>query len=113
MKTKSLGARFRVARQTKNLTIEYVAFELGMSPSGYGKIERGEVMPRLPKLEKLCALLEVDPHGLLGGQETKQNILTDELARELATLNQEVATLRAYLQIALKEISSLRQELTK
>jgi transcriptional regulator with XRE-family HTH domain len=113
MKTKSLGARLRAARQTKNFTIEHVAFELGMSPSGYGKIERGEVTPRLPKLEKLCALLGLDINCLLGAHETTPDALPVVLAHELATLNQEVATLRAYLQLALKEVAALRRELTK
>jgi transcriptional regulator with XRE-family HTH domain len=46
-------------RELKNLTREYVADELSMSTSGYGKIERGEVDLTLSKLGKIAKVLEV------------------------------------------------------
>ena len=46
-------------RELKNLTREYVAFELDMSSSGYGKIERGEVDLTLSKLQKIATIFGV------------------------------------------------------
>lgn len=46
-------------RELKNLTREYVADELEMSTSGYGKIERGEVDLTVSKLIKIAKVLNV------------------------------------------------------
>lgn len=46
-------------RELKNLTREYVADELKMSTSGYGKIERGEVDLTISKLVKVAKVLDV------------------------------------------------------
>lgn len=46
-------------RELKNLTREFVADELNMSTSGYGKIERGEVDLTVSKLVKISKVLNV------------------------------------------------------
>ena len=46
-------------RELKNLTREYVADEVKMSTSGYGKIERGEVDLTVSKLVKIAKVLDV------------------------------------------------------
>jgi transcriptional regulator with XRE-family HTH domain len=49
----------RKIRELKNLTREYVAEELKMSMSGYGKIERGEVDLTVSKLIEISKILDV------------------------------------------------------
>ncbi|WP_418263516.1 helix-turn-helix domain-containing protein [Flavobacterium faecale] len=49
----------RKIRELKNLTREYVAEELKMSMSGYGKIERGEVDLTVTKLMEISKVLDV------------------------------------------------------
>lgn len=49
----------RKIRELKNMTREYVAEELKMSMSGYGKIERGEVDLTVSKLKEISKVLEV------------------------------------------------------
>lgn len=49
----------RKIRELKNLTREYVADELKMSMSGYGKIERGEVDLTVSKLIEIAKVLDV------------------------------------------------------
>jgi transcriptional regulator with XRE-family HTH domain len=49
----------RKIRELKNLTREYVAAELKMSMSGYGKIERGEVDLTVSKLIEISKILDV------------------------------------------------------
>ena len=46
-------------RELKNLTREYVADEIEMSTSGYGKIERGEVDLTFSKLNKIAIVFQV------------------------------------------------------
>ncbi len=48
-----------------SLTRDYVAGELGMSTSGYGKIERGEIDLTLSKLCKIAAIFNVSITDLL------------------------------------------------
>lgn len=49
----------RKIRELKSLTREYVAEELKMSMSRYGKIERGEVDLTVSKLIEIAKVLEV------------------------------------------------------
>jgi len=55
----------RKIRELKNLTREYVAAELNMSPSGYGKIERGDVDLAVSKLIEISKVLDVSPEFIL------------------------------------------------
>lgn len=52
--------KIKTLRELRNFTREYVAEELGVSVSGYSKIERGEVDLTLSKLEKLAKILNVE-----------------------------------------------------
>jgi len=52
-------------RELKNLTREYVAIELGMTVSGYSKIERGEVDIAFSRLQRIAEVFEVDILGLM------------------------------------------------
>ena len=55
----------RRIRELKDLTREYVAEELEMSMSGYGKIERGEVDLTVSKLTKISEVLDVSIEFIL------------------------------------------------
>jgi transcriptional regulator with XRE-family HTH domain len=55
----SVYQNIRKIRELKNLTREFVAAELNMSSSGYGKIERGDVDLTVSKLIEISKVLEV------------------------------------------------------
>lgn len=55
----------RSFRELKRLTREEVAARVGITTSGYGKIERGEVDITLSRLVKIADALEVDLSRLL------------------------------------------------
>jgi transcriptional regulator with XRE-family HTH domain len=55
----SVYENIRKIRELKNLTREFVAAELKMSASGYGKIERGDVDLTVSKLIEISKVLEV------------------------------------------------------
>jgi len=55
----SVYYNIRKIRELKNLTREFVAAELKMSTSGYGKIERGDVDLTVSKLIEISNVLKV------------------------------------------------------
>ena len=62
----SLGAAVRAARMRTGLTQEDVAERIGMASEVYGRMERGQMLPRVENLRRLCLVLKVPPHELLG-----------------------------------------------
>ena len=55
----SVNEKIRLIREIKGLTQEQVAEKLGVSPSVYGDIERGENDPKLSKLQKIAEIFEI------------------------------------------------------
>lgn len=49
----------------KHLTRKFVAYEMDMSISGYGKIERGEIDLTISKLTKIASIFGVSISDLL------------------------------------------------
>jgi transcriptional regulator with XRE-family HTH domain len=61
-----LGAVARAARMRAGLTQEDVAERIGMASEVYGRMERGQMLPRVENLRRMCLVLNVAPHQLLG-----------------------------------------------
>ncbi len=51
--------KIKLLRHSRKWSQEYIAEKLGISPNGYGAIERGDSQITLEKLEKIAQLLEV------------------------------------------------------
>jgi transcriptional regulator with XRE-family HTH domain len=64
-----LGSKIRDIRESKKLSQEYVAAQLEMSPSGYGKIERDETELTISKAFQISSILEIAVGKLLDIQE--------------------------------------------
>lgn len=62
---REIYSNIRKIRELKNLTREYVAAELNMSPSGYGKMERGEVDITISRLFDISDILNVPLSSIL------------------------------------------------
>lgn len=56
----SVSEKIRLIREAKGLTQEQVAEKIGISPSVYGDIERGENDPKLSKLQKIAKAFEIE-----------------------------------------------------
>jgi len=69
----SVNEKIRLIREAKNLTQEQVAEELGISPSVYGDIERGDNDPKLSKLQKIADIFEIELSELIRLSE-KENL---------------------------------------
>ena len=54
-----IGQNIKKLRELKNLSREEFAARIGLSPSGYSKIERGEVDLTIYRLGKIAMALEV------------------------------------------------------
>lgn len=69
MKTKPIsfqvGKNIKQLRELKNFTQDYMAKNLGMTTSGYSKIERGEVNVTVEKLQQISSLLDMEINELL------------------------------------------------
>lgn len=62
---KNFGDNIRLARQVKGYSQENVAELLGMSSSGYAKIERGESDIAVSRIEEIAKVFEVSPAQLV------------------------------------------------
>ena len=63
---RALGARLHAVRVRAALTQAEVARRVGLPAAEYGRIERGERLPSIPALRRLCVELEIDSDELLG-----------------------------------------------
>jgi transcriptional regulator with XRE-family HTH domain len=60
-----LGVVLRRARVRLDLTQEQVARAVGFVPIVYGRIERGDMLPSVPRLKDLCTTLGISADVLL------------------------------------------------
>ncbi len=51
--------KIKLLRQARKWSQEYIAEKIGMSPNGYGALERGDSSITLERLEKIAQLLEI------------------------------------------------------
>ena len=65
-------ARLRSLRAEKNLSQEELSKEVGMSLSGYKKVERGESSPTLANLLALSNFYDVSLDYLTGKSESRK-----------------------------------------
>ncbi|MEM6298127.1 MAG: helix-turn-helix transcriptional regulator [Bacteroidota bacterium] len=73
--TQQVGQQIRTIRSAKGLTQENIADMLGMTTSGYAKIERGQTEIGLSRLKKIAEALEIKPSQLLKqGEITEYNV---------------------------------------
>ena len=67
-----INEKIRQLREQHQLSQENMADKLGMSVTGYGKIERGEVRSNLPRLEQISEVFDMDICELLSYGETEK-----------------------------------------
>lgn len=67
-----INEKIRQLREQRQLSQENMADKLGMSVTGYAKIERGEVRSNLPRLEQISEVFDMDICELLSYGETEK-----------------------------------------
>jgi transcriptional regulator with XRE-family HTH domain len=88
--SKKAYENIRKIREMNNLTRDYVAGELQMSTSGYGKIERGEIDLTISKLYKIAFIFGVSVTDLLFFDVSKvfENDILETNSKKLSDKNQ-------------------------
>lgn len=61
-----LGRIARQARTRDGLTQEDMAERMSLATEVYGRLERGNMLPSVPTLMRLCLVLRMEPNELLG-----------------------------------------------
>lgn len=67
-----INEKIRQLREQYQLSQENMADKLGMSVTGYAKIERGEVRSNLPRLEQISEVFDMDICELLSYGESEK-----------------------------------------
>ena len=67
-----INDKIRQLREQHQLSQENMADKLGMSVTGYAKIERGEVRSNLPRLEQISEVFDMDICELLSYGESEK-----------------------------------------
>ncbi len=65
----NVGEKIKKLRELKNFTQQYMADQLELSLSGYGKIERNDTDISISKLEKIAKILHTDINTILSFDE--------------------------------------------
>lgn len=63
---RTLGQTLRGVRRDAGLTEQEMATWLGLVPDVYGRIERGEMLPSVPTLYRLCLTFHLSAGAVLG-----------------------------------------------
>ncbi|KPN72796.1 helix-turn-helix transcriptional regulator [Neisseria sp. Dent CA1/247] len=73
-----LHEKLRFFRESKNWTQEEMAEKLGLSPSGYAKIEQGKSQPNVQRLKSIADVLGIDLFDLMPDDDNNMICLINE-----------------------------------
>ena len=83
-----IGTKIRQIRDLKGLNQENMANELGISVTGYGKIERNEVSVNYERLEQISTVLGVKVEHLIGfDNNLALNNFNNTVEQQIGTFN--------------------------
>ncbi len=102
----TLHERIRLLRLQRGYSQENMAYELGLSTTAYGDIERGKTDLTLSRLNQVANVLRVAATDLLTGD----GMTHESPAQEATAENHEAETLRLRLDKQQLEIEKLRLE---
>lgn len=105
---RQIGAVAREARTRAGITQEEAAERVGIATEVYGRMERGNMLPSLSTLVKLCRALGIDANPLLGFSSSQPPAwLTSETpsAAEPSSLRRLLRTAR---RLNPRQLSALR-----
>jgi transcriptional regulator with XRE-family HTH domain len=95
---KRIGKNLRTFREFRGLKQGYVAGLLGITPNGYGKMERGESTISIDRLEMIARIYGVDVSVLLhldsNPSSPAEMVPQTELARKDEAFKQELSGIR-------------------
>ncbi|WP_257450010.1 helix-turn-helix transcriptional regulator [Archangium lipolyticum] len=111
-----LGETLREARKRAEMTQVDVAERVELATEVLGRIERGNMLPSVPTLRKLCRTLHVDANAMLGLDAETTFSWPEEPAREeedTPELRRVMRTLRRMDAAQLSVVGSMASALLK
>lgn len=105
-----VNEKIRFMRESKSWSQEEMASKLGMSTTGYSKIERGETRLTIPKLEQIVEVFDTDILELISLGENKVVYMQDSDNHSINIINPTSQDLAAEI-IQLKQTISHQQEM--
>lgn len=107
----TVGSRIRKTREEKGITQEFLAMELEVSQSNYGRLEKDDSRLTVPKLLKIAEVLEVSISFLFDEKST--NVIHqnngDNAQASIGTIYSD----KDHITSLKEEISFLRELLSK
>ena len=82
-----INEKIRQLREQHQLSQENMADKLGMSVTGYAKIERGEVRSNLPRLEQISEVFDMDICELLSYGENEKVYFNNSVTKSTNSNN--------------------------
>ncbi|HEX8820184.1 MAG TPA: helix-turn-helix transcriptional regulator [Archangium sp.] len=111
---RGLGTGLLTARERVGLTQAEVASRSGIAHAVYGRIERGQMLPSVPTLFRLCTVLEVSANVLLGLSSAEPLPMPDPRAPgDSPELRRLANILRTLSPSALRTMSALAAAIRK
>jgi transcriptional regulator with XRE-family HTH domain len=107
---RTLGEMARAARENLGLIQAQVARQVGLVPGVYGRIERGDMMPSVPSMRRLCLALGISSDALLNLKPTQVAATVDAAPSEESLspeLRRVVHQLRTWSPKRLKVLSKV------
>ena len=105
-----VNEKIRFMRESKSWSQEEMASKLGMSTTGYSKIERGETRLTIPKLEQIVEVFDTDILELISLGENKVVYIQDSDNHSINIINPTSQDLAAEI-IQLKQTIFHQQEM--
>lgn len=104
----NIGSRIKKLREEKGITQDLMAYELNMTQSNYGRLEKDDRRLNVPKIEKIADVLNLSISIIFGEksdsiQETnkalrKNEIITQQDNEHIISLKEEIIFLRKFLE---------------
>lgn len=86
-----VGKKIKQLRELQNFTQQYMADQLSMSLSGYGKIERDETDVTLNKMNQIAKILDTDLNTILSFDKNQVfNLYNNKNANAIVSYQQVV-----------------------
>jgi transcriptional regulator with XRE-family HTH domain len=92
-----IGTKIRQIRDLKGLNQENMANELGISLTGYGKIERNEVSVNYDRLLQISSILGVKVESIIGfDKNVALNNFNNTVEKQIGTYNLPIELKQLY-----------------
>lgn len=103
----NVGSRIKKIREEKGITQEFMAYELDISQSNYGRLEKDDRRLNIPKIQKIAEVLDISIASLIeekSGIKDENNeiliqkdIIIQRDKEHIASLKEEIIFLRKLL----------------